>query len=161
MTQIEKSHKSKSYYNYFIGDQNKWASNVHGYGEATLKEFYSGIDLKLIEKQEQLKYEFHVRPKMDPGQIRMNYRGKIQTSLDEAGNLIIKTPLGEIMEEAPYAYQIVNGNIREVECAFKLVDGLVTFDIGDYADYATLIIDPVLVFATYAGSVTDLSLIHI
>lgn len=49
VSSIEKSGESKQYYNYFIGnDESKWASNVHGYEEAILHEFYDGIDLKLI-----------------------------------------------------------------------------------------------------------------
>ena len=53
VTSIEKSGKSKQYYNYFVGnDESKWASDVHGFEEAVLKEFYDGIDLKLIDQED-------------------------------------------------------------------------------------------------------------
>ncbi len=153
---ITKSNPTRTYYNYFKGsDPSKWASNVHGYGEAILGDFYTGIDLKLIEKREELKYEFHVAPKVDPTQIKMVYKGQVEASLDDDGNLVLQTPLGKVIEEKPYAYQIVNGKIVEVECAFHLEGRTITFDLGEYADYATLVIDPILVFATYAGSVSD------
>lgn len=156
ITSIEKSHPTAAHYNYFIGnDQKYWASDVRGYGEAVLKDFYTGIDLKLIEDQEQLKYEFHVAPQADPSNIKMTYAGQESVKIDKKGRLIIGTALGEIIEEAPYAYQIVNGSIRKVICAFRLNGNEVSFELGKYDPYATLIIDPILVFATYSGSVTD------
>ena len=153
---IQTFNKSNSYYNYFLGsDKSKWASDVHGYGEAILEELYHGIDLKLIEKEQQLKYEFHVKPNVDPDQILLEYNGHQNINIDRKGNLIIKTDLGEIFEQKPYVYQIVNGNIREVECQFNLEGNFVRFELGKYNPNVTLIIDPVLVFATYSGSVTD------
>lgn len=156
VTSIEKDHETKAYYNYFVGnEESKWASNVHGYGEAVLHEFYDGVDFKLIEQEEELKYEFHVLPGSDPNQIVMNYFGQEEIMIDKKGNLVIKTSLGNIMEKSPYSYQIVNGNIREVECAYKIIEGKVHFELGEYNPHATLVIDPVLVFATYSGSPTD------
>lgn len=154
--QISKSEKTDAYYNYFIGNkQDNWTSNVHGYGEAVLHDFYDGVDLKLIEKQEELKYEFHVHPGTEPTKIRMEYSGQEDIRINKKGQLVIKTELGDVIEEAPYAYQIVNGNIREVKCSFVVEDNGVSFDIGKYDPYAILVIDPVLVFATYCGSITD------
>ena len=156
VSSIEKIHPTKAYFNYFIGnDKERWASEVRGYGEAVLKEFYNGIDLKLIEDQEQLKYEFHVQAKADPSKISFTYAGHKNVSLDKKGNLVVKTDLGEIIEQKPYAYQIVNGNVREVKCDFSLVGETVTFKLGEYNTNAILVIDPILVFATYSGSVTD------
>lgn len=157
VTQIDRSHPTEAYYNYFIGSKSeKWAAKVHGYGEAVLHDFYTGIDLKLIEQKSELKYEFIVHPGSDPSLIRMEYAGHEKVFLDKGGRLHIKTSLGEIIEEKPYAYQIVNGKIQEVNCTFHLSEsGQVNFKLGAYHPFADLVIDPVLVFATYSGSVTD------
>lgn len=156
VSQIEKAHPTSNYYNYFLGkDESKWATEVRGYSEAILKQLYNGIDLKLIEHESQLKYEFIVQPNIDPKAIILEYVGQESLSINESGDLIVKSLLGEIIEENPYAYQIVNGNVREVKCDFKLDGNRVSFELGTYDPYATLIIDPVLIFATYAGSVTD------
>ena len=156
VTEIIREMPTKSYYNYFIGnDESRWASNVRGYSEATLKNLYNGIDLKLIEEHEQLKYEFHVQPKVDPAKIQLEYVGHEKIKIDKKGNLVVHTRLGDIIEQKPYAYQIVNGNIREVSCDFILEGNKLVFALGKYNPTATLIIDPVLVFATYCGSDTD------
>lgn len=156
VTSIQKEHKTDVYYNYFIGnDRSKWASEVHGYGEAILEDFYNGIDLKLLEQREELKYEFHVDAGVDPSVISLDYAGHKSIRIEKNGDLTITTDLGDIIEKKPYAYQIVNGRIKEVDCEFVLNGKRVEFKLGDYSAYAPLIIDPVLVFATYCGSVTD------
>ena len=132
VNKIEKERATPNYYNYFIGnDKSKWASEVRGYGEAVLRDLYDGIDLKLIEEQEQLKYEFHVSPEKDPALIKLEYVGQKGISIDKNGSLVVSTELGEIIEQKPYAYQIVNGKIVEVECAFKLERNVVSFELGE------------------------------
>lgn len=156
ITAIEKSGKTDMYYNYFIGnDQRKWASDVRGYSEAVLQNLYDGIDLKLIEDELNLKYEFHVHPATDPGQIKIEIAGHDKVSIDAKGNLNIVTPAGQIMEEKPYAYQVKNGKIIDVPCQFVLNGAVLTFELGTYDPTVQLVIDPTLIFATYSGAVTD------
>jgi len=153
---IKKNEKTSNYYNYFLGsDNSKWASNVYGYGEAILEDIYNGIDLKLIENEQHLKYEFHIEPNINPSQILLQYKGHEKINIDEKGNLVLYTNAGQIIEEKPYVYQIINGNIRQIDCQYILDGNIVQFDIGEYNPSVKLIIDPILVFATYSGSVTD------
>jgi gliding motility-associated-like protein len=156
VTKIEKQNRTKTYFNYFIGnDSSKWANNVYGYSEVIMKEFYFGIDLKLITQHEGFKYEFHVKPKTDPSLIYFNYGGVKDVKVAINGNLIIETELGKIIEQKPYTYQLVNGKKKEVQNTFVIKDNQVSFKLGKYDISKELIIDPVLVFATYSGSVTD------
>ncbi len=153
---IQKEKTIDSYYNFFLGkDKSKWQGNVKAYHEATLKDLYSGIDLKLIEEKEQLKYEFHVQANINPALIQLEYVGQKRIQINKAGNLIIETKNGIIQENKPYSYQIINGKIVEVKCDFALKGNKISFELGKYNADFQLIIDPVLVFATYCGSVTD------
>lgn len=153
---IEKIGPSQHYYNYFIGNERfKWASDVHGYEEAFLRELYPGIDLKLLEDRFHLKYEFHLKPGSDPKQIRMTYSGQERVWLDREGNAVINTPLGQIKEKKPYAYQIIHGRLVDVPCRFVLAENKLTFQLGNYDPTFSLVIDPELVFSTFSGSVSD------
>jgi gliding motility-associated-like protein len=153
---ILKSEKAPHYYNFFIGnDESKWASNVGAYGEFVLKELYDGIDIRFIEKEEELKYEFIVAPNVNPAVIRLEYVNQEKLFIDKKGNLVIRTVLGDIIEQAPYAFQIVNGKMIEVPCKYKVVENEVEFVLGDYNPRVELIIDPTLIFATYCGAVSD------
>ncbi|MCE3294455.1 MAG: hypothetical protein K0R65_169 [Crocinitomicaceae bacterium] len=153
---IQKDKAVGPYYNYFLGkDKNRWVGDVHAYSEATLKELYNGIDLKLIEENGSLKYEFHVQPNVQPELIQLEYAGQQSIKIDKKGNLVIQTKNGIVSENKPYAYQIINGKITEVGCTFELSENTVRFKLKNYNKLYKLIIDPVLVFATYCGSVTD------
>ena len=154
--EIQKFNPTKTYYNYFLGNiKEKWASDVHGYSEANMVNLYDGIDLKLIENQEDLKYEFHVKPQINPNQILLEYVGQKNVEIDKNGNLIVSTDLGNIIENKPYSYQIINGKIIEVKCEFVLLNNQVSFKLGKYDLDIELIIDPDVIFATYSGSYSD------
>ena len=156
VTKIEKQQQTNTYFNFFIGnDKSKWANDVRGYSDVTMKEFYNGIDLKLISHPEEFKYEFHVQPNADPRLISFNYAGVKNVKLAKNGNLLIETELGKIIEQKPYTYQMVDGKIKEIKNTFVVNENQVTFNLGKYDPSVKLIIDPVLVFATYSGSVTD------
>jgi gliding motility-associated-like protein len=151
------SKKTTFYSNYFLGnDESKWASNVWSYEEMKYEEIYDGIHLKFYESGEQLKYDFIVEIGADPSQIKMNYEGANEVRMT-GSNLLIKTSVTDIIEEKPYAYQIINGKKKEVKCKFYIdKNKKVSFDFPEgYDKEYELIIDPVLLFSTYTGSTAD------
>ena len=153
---IEKKDPSSSYFNFFKGnDQKKWTSEVHSYSEAILKNFYQGIDFKISGINNEVKYEFIVQKNCDPSQIILDYSGQKKIHIDNKGNLILETNLGKVIEEKPVAYQLINGQRKEVKCRFILKDNEVRFELGNYDPNNSLIIDPILVFATYNGANSD------
>ncbi|RFC53670.1 DUF7948 domain-containing protein [Brumimicrobium aurantiacum] len=156
ISRVDKKGATEHYYNYFLGnDESKWASDVHGYEEFTLNEIYDGIDLRFIEQEKQIKYEFIVGPGKSPNQIKLDYSYQDALKIDKKGNLVIETELGNIIEEKPYAYQIVNGKIIEITCQYSIDGENVLFELGEYNKRAELVIDPTLVFATFNGAVSD------
>lgn len=144
------------YENYFIGnDQSKWASNVKKYEEVTYKALYKNIDLQFYLKEGVFKYDFIVKPGGNVNQIELFYKGTDELFLKN-GNLHIKTSVNEIIEQKPFAYQIVNGESKEVKCNFELIDNVLSFKFPKgYNKQLPLIIDPALVFASYSGATVD------
>ncbi|MFA5575048.1 MAG: gliding motility-associated C-terminal domain-containing protein [Brumimicrobium sp.] len=154
--EFTKTGETDHYYNFFIGnDESKWVSNVRGYEEFTLHNLYDGIDLKYIEQGTHIKYEFIVTPNASPSKIKLQYHGQDNLKINKKGDLIIKTPLGEVIEEKPYVYQIVNGKIVEISAFYSLSNNIVSFNLGEYDKRAELIIDPTLIFGTYNGAISD------
>lgn len=144
------------YENYFLGsDQSKWASNVAVHEQVILEEIYPKIDFR-FSGGGQMKYDFLVEPGGNPMRIKLQYTGQNDMRLTDEGNLIIETVAGEMMEEAPYAYQLVNNELVEVACHFKLKDGQVSFAFPEgFNKKHQLIIDPILSFASYTGSTAN------
>lgn len=149
----EGGEKRDYYYNYFVGnDSSKWRGNVGLFGSVTQKNIYNGIDVVIYSKGKDLKYDFVVDAGKLAAQIRLSFDGVVP-QLTKEGHLKIKTSVNEIIEQAPYAYQMINGTKVTVKCHYKLNDGIVTFvfPVGYNMDYP-LVIDPTVVFATYSGA---------
>lgn len=146
--------KRAYHFNYFLGnDQSKWAGNVGAFEKVLQKNIYNGIDLSVYSKEQSLKYDFIVAPGTDAGQIKLSYEG-VKPVLTREGHLLIKTSVNEITEQAPYTYQLVNGQKKEVKSKYKLENNVVSFELPEgYDKSLPLVIDPVLVFATYSGGV--------
>lgn len=136
----------------FISGNNSlnWKTDVFNYQKVVYKNLYDGIDLVFYTVEEGLKYDFILTPGSHPDDIRMNYDGTLETSIDDMGNLIISTSAGFWVEEKPYCYQVVEGKIGEVESKYLLNGFNVSYEIESYDEEITLIIDP-LVYSTFFG----------
>ena len=69
------------------------------------------------------------------------------TAKSKNGVLEIKNPLGTIIEQAPFTYQLGNKK-KEIETHFKIENNTVRFKVANYDASQTLVIDP---WATYYG----------
>ncbi len=143
------------YANYFLGnDPSKWASGVKTYGGVVYKNMYPGIDVRYYSDNGFLKYDILVYPGANPNQIGLLYNGVDKLSLDK-GELVVKTSVTEVRERSPYSYQLTNGVRRQVDCQYVLNGNKVSFALKGYDPSAVLVIDPTLVFSTFAGSTSD------
>lgn len=155
-SRISTYNQRAAYYNYYLGnDRQKWTNKNLAFGKVTYHDLYDGIDLEFFESEQTLKYEFIVKPNANPQNIKLLYKGQKSIKKQRNGNVIIETELGQIIEQRPYVYQIKNGKIIEVESAFRLDNNQLSFELGTYDQSLKLIIDPVLVFATYNGAHSD------
>lgn len=144
-----------TYNNYFIGnDPSKWASNCRIYQAITMENIYPNIDARYYTDNGTLKYDIIVRPGGDVSKIALKYKGvdKLEVRNKE---LAIGTSVGELKEGSPYTYQFGNKGKSEITCRYTVKGDEVRFDIKNYDPSATLIIDPSIVFCTFAGSTAD------
>jgi gliding motility-associated-like protein len=152
---LEKRHNFDTYSNYYLGkNPANWAKNVFSYGEVELQGIYQEIDWKIYSTAKNLKYDFIVKPFGNPENIRWKYNGVEDISIQK-GKLVVKTTLGEIIEEAPVAFQEKNGVRTFVKCEFYVEKGVYGFKLGNYDKTQLLTIDPLLVFGSFSGSTAD------
>jgi gliding motility-associated-like protein len=146
----------RSYYtNYFKGnDPSRWASDVPSFSEVFYTGLYSGVNLSAYSVNNTFKYDFIVAPSVDPSVIRMRFE---HTNGIEVQNnmLLIHLSTGDIVEQVPYSYQEIGNSKIPVACEYHIeADGkTVTFRFPNgYNQNYKLVIDPVLVAATYSGA---------
>ena len=149
--------RAETVFNYYLGEQSNWRSNVPGYATVAYPGLYDGIDLLTFGRRDSLKYEFHVAPGADWRAIQISYEGIQNLWLDAAGALHVETELGELIDDAPYIYQQIAGQQIEVSGTFTLLDAdTYTFEVsGPYDPSLELIIDPELAWSTYLGGIYD------
>ncbi|WP_118950768.1 DUF7948 domain-containing protein [Taibaiella helva] len=145
------------YHNYFIGnDPSRWATKVPLYKRVTWQNIYPGIDAIVYSREQSLKYDFRVAPGSNPSAILLAFEG-VTPKLMKDGSLRISTTVNTVTEQAPYAYQLIDGKERTVSCHYRLLPGnRVGFSLPQGYDRSQpLIIDPVLVFSTFSGSTAN------
>ncbi len=151
--------EGKGHFNYFLGSNpNAWASGVKGFEEVIYENIYPDIDLRVYLNQAKLKYEFIVKPGADASKIGLQYKGAEKVFLNESGQIVIKTSVGDIKEAQPYSFQSAgNARTAEVPSSFRISgENIVHFDLSaGYNKALPLTIDPELIFSTYSGSVAD------
>ena len=149
--------RAETVYNYYAGDQSRWRSEVPTYETVAYLGLYDGIDLLTWGRRDSLKYEFHVAPGADWGQVRIRYEGIDGLVLDPLGNLHVQTSVGELVDDAPRVYQEIGGRQIDVPARFELVDAQSCRFVltGDYDPSVELVIDPDLAWATYLGGSGD------
>ena len=139
--------------NQVIGhDPRLWRTGIAAYARVRYHDVYPGIDLVYYGTQQQLEYDFVLRPGASPGDIAFDIAGARSVKIDDTGNLVIETGTGSLTHRAPVLYQDVRGTRTPIEGAYAIrPDGRVTFKVGRYDSQFPLVIDPVLSYATYLG----------
>ncbi|MCX6257919.1 MAG: SBBP repeat-containing protein [Bacteroidia bacterium] len=145
--------KKDEYYNYFIGnDPTKWASDVPLFYEVKVENMYPGISYRYYFDGQGLRYDILLSPGADISMINMTYQGAEAVSINDNGDLVLKTSLGDVIQNQLFAYQETDGKRNGVRCSFVVKnDGKIGFDAEWKDRTKPLIIDP-LVFSTFVGS---------
>jgi gliding motility-associated-like protein len=138
--------------NYYYGnDQSKWASNCKIYLGITVKNIYPNIDLRYYSGSGSMKYDIIVNPGGKVKDITLAFNGA--EGLAVANRMLeIKTSVGTVRELDPYSYQYSDNGKRVIKNGFRVKGNKVSFDIRDYDESKTLVIDPTMVFASFTGS---------
>ncbi len=162
---------------YFTGKSDQWHSGLSTYTQIVYRDLWTGIDLVYYGQAGKLNYDFLVHPGADPNQIQLRYRGTEGVSLNPAGQMMVSTPVGGFIDEAPVAWQATNGERTPVEATYELISGSLAendqtlstsrehgrtaegmtfgFAVGRYDRTQSLVIDPaVLVYCGYIGGLS-------
>jgi hypothetical protein len=145
--------KTSGRVNYLLGNNpERWHTNIPLYNSITYRELYKGIDLTIYGTNNQMEYDFIVSPGADPGLISLACEGIDALSVDKKGNLLIKTPLGNLKHLKPRIYQKIDGRRHNIDGSFLVSKNTFSFAVKNYNRDYTLIIDPLtLSYSTYLG----------
>lgn len=140
--------------NYFRGrSKSGWRTGVAHYARVHYREVYPGIDLVYYGAQKRLEYDFILQPGADPDLIRLKFSGG-RLELTPEGDLVLKDGDARLVQHRPYVYQDDpdSSSRRQVSGKYRLLGrNVVGFELGKYDRSRPLVIDPVIVFASFVG----------
>jgi uncharacterized protein (TIGR03437 family) len=122
------------------------------YGQVLSRSVYPGIDLLFHGNGTRLEYDFRVAAGSSARQIALAFEGADGLKIDARGDLVLHAGATEIRQPMPVAYQVVNGQRRDVAVSYRLDKlGRVRFRLGPHDSRRELVIDPTLVFDKVFG----------
>jgi hypothetical protein len=144
---------------YFKGTPDQWLVGVPAFQQVAYPEAWPGIDVRYERAETGLEAAYVLAPGADPSQIHLAWHGAEGAQIDEAGALVLTTPLGTLREAAPVAWQDApNGQRIAVPVRFDLIsngaDGTpveVGFALGAYDPSRPLTIDPIIQYSGWIG----------
>jgi Tol biopolymer transport system component len=137
---------------YFRGaDPSRWIRDVPHVARVRYESVYPGIDVVFYGNQRQMEFDFIVAPHADAAAIGLEFSGVMDLRLNEAGDLILGTADGELIQRAPVAYQQRDGDRLAVDSRYVVDGNVVRIDVGPYDRERPLIIDPIFDYSTYLG----------
>lgn len=117
------------------------------------RDVYPGVDVVYYGRDGKLEFDLEIAPGVDPGVVRLRFDGADGLVLDDGGDLIIRTPLGDVVQHRPVMYQAIAGERREVRGGYALTRGArdVLFVVDAFDPRHALVLDPTLVAASMVG----------
>jgi hypothetical protein len=145
---------------YYRGsDPAAWHRDVPAFARVRYTRVYEGIDLVYYgSDQRRLEYDFEIAPGHDPSTIRLAFDGATRLEHEpRTGDLLLHLAAGApVRQQAPVSYQRIDGVRRPVDSRYVIhADGTVGFEIGAYDRRAPLTIDPVLLYSTLFGGLSE------
>jgi hypothetical protein len=147
-TNISKGEALGGYNNYYLEQCPNGVLEVMSYKSITYRQLYKGIDLKWHVNEGNLKYDYLIGIGADYKQIKLKINGATNISITMKGELLIKTPFGDFIEDAP----LVTQNGKTLKSKWVLYDQIAGFEIENVDYNKELIIDPAIrLWSTYFG----------
>lgn len=147
-TTIKKQNGSQDHSTYYNTACPNGVTNVKSYGDVEFQNLYDGISLKWYSKNGDLKYDYLVSPGADHTQIKLEISGAEKLSINRKGDLVIKTPLGNLTEQAPLVMQ----SGKTLKAKWHIDGSIVSFDIEGLDPTQAFVIDPLIrLWGTYFG----------
>jgi uncharacterized repeat protein (TIGR01451 family) len=143
--------------NRYVGGASSWQTGLATFSKVRATAVAPGIDVVYYGNQQQLEYDFVIAPGADPAAAGMRIDGADGLALADNGDLVVHVGDRELRQQRPVSWQVIDGRRVPVESRFVLDASTetVTFALGAYDPAHELVIDPVLVYSSWFGGLSE------
>jgi gliding motility-associated-like protein len=133
--------KVSNYYTY-NNPVDKSGIKAYAYKTVTYKNIYTNIDLvfEFLSDTTGIKYSFILHPGASANDIKLIFPKKADLKIDKAGNLLMNTKAGIFMHHTPKTF--TRERYIPINCNYQITGNIVQFEVANYNNQETLIIDP-------------------
>jgi len=136
---------------HLCGPRSNWRTHVPHYARVRARAVFPGVDLVLYGNAHRLEYDFEVAPGADVTGVEFTVEGA-RVALGGGGQLVLTLDGCTLEQPRPFAYQESGGVRRPIDVAYVTRGaGRFGFRVGEHDATLPLVIDPVLVYASYLG----------
>jgi hypothetical protein len=123
-------------------DVSKWVAGAEQFSAVRLTGLYPGVSLRLHGTRARPGYDFIVAPHADASVIRLRFSGTTAIEVGSHGELIVRTPAGDLIHDVPFAFQkSAAGRTVPVSARFvQFAADEVRFALGQYDSSRELVI---------------------
>ena len=156
-------HRLQARTHYLLGNRpEQWRTDVPHYRGVRYGGLYPGVDLRFYAAGQHLEFDLEVAPGADPGAVRLKIAGADSLQLAASGEVVIQAGRHRMIQKPPVAWQPAQAGRIPVPCRYRLAGkDRIAFQAEGYDRSRMLVIDPVLVYATYFGTATNDNIIGV
>ena len=137
--------------NYLLGsDRSRWLRDVQTFSNIRYESLLKGVDLVFYGNPSEVEHDFILAPGADPGSIGLTLPPSAKLELS-GGDAYLASEDAVLKFKRPFAYQDTPNGRKQVAAEFTLRQNRLGFEIGEYDHALPLVIDPALVFSTFAA----------
>jgi hypothetical protein len=153
---IKPQNPSTAKINYFKGNNPKqWISNIPTFHSISYGEIYPNIELQLKAYSKNIEKLFFIKPHAQIENIKIKVEGIKDLKINEKGQLVLSTSLGEVLFTKPKGYY-QDQTEQEIEVSYVVYNkDEYGFKIKNYDQNRTVVIDPLLASTYLGGSDID------
>lgn len=141
----------------FVGSRDRWRSGLRAGSRLRYTALWPGVDLLVRDHGGEIEYDFELAPGADLSKVVIRCEGGSGLRLDQAGGLVVETPLGDLQQRPPVTWEIgASGSRRPLASRFVMKsDDSFGFAVDGRDPTQALVVDPVILWATYFGATGD------
>lgn len=144
--------------NYYLGsDRRRWRTGIRNYSRVRLVGVRKGVDVVFYGDGPKIEYDLEFQPGADVAALTLQFDGADEIRVDGERSLVVRAGGEELSHRIRESYQVASEGKRAVNTRYVMASrNEVRLQVSNYDPSLTLVVDPILTYASYlGGSVAD------